>query len=116
MLDRTKMSPGLSPQRVWVPERGSDQGERSIVYVTERRRRVIGAIVIGLSLVVAIAIRVANAPAGLLLLAFAITVIGGAYAAGGRAGFYEVADDGSLGEFLGKSKPELGSMRGMRVP
>jgi len=36
-----------------------------------------------------------------LLLAWA----GVAYAGGGRTGFYEVNDDGGLGEYLGRSKP-----------
>jgi hypothetical protein len=48
-------------------------------------------------------------------LALFIMVPGGAYALGGESGFYEVAEDGSLGEFLGRTKPRLDSMRGMRA-
>jgi hypothetical protein len=45
-----------------------------------------------------------------------IEVIGGLYLAGGkRGGFYVLTQDGSLGEYLGKTKPDLKSMRGTKV-
>jgi hypothetical protein len=116
MVDRTKMPAELWVHRVWVPDGGPQRGGRAIVYVTERRRRIVGGALIGLGLVVVLATVAVHAPTGLLVLALVISVAGGVYAAGGRSGFYEVAQDGSLGEFLGTSKPELGSMRGMRIP
>jgi hypothetical protein len=115
MLDRTKMPRNLWAHRVWVPADGTNRSERSIVYVTERRRRVIGGVVLGLGVVLVLATPLVHAPIGVLMVGLVISVIGGIYAASGRSGFYQVAEDGTLGEFLGRSKPELGSMRGMKV-
>jgi hypothetical protein len=112
MLDRTKM-PGFVAHRVWIPN--DSQARPSIVYVTERRRRLIGGLLIALALVVMLVIAVTSAPAGLVVIALFIIVPGGAYALGGDSGFYEVAQDGSLGEFLGKAKPDLRAMRGTKV-
>jgi hypothetical protein len=45
-----------------------------------------------------------------------VEAIGGLYLSGGkRSGFYVLAPDGSLGEYLGRNKPDLRSMRGTRV-
>jgi hypothetical protein len=115
MLDRTKMPPNLWAHRLWVPNAGSDRGARTIAYVTERRRRMVGGVILVLGFVLVLAMPLAHAPVGLLMVGLVMSVVGGVYAAGGRSGFYEVAEDGSLGEFLGRSKPELGSMRGMKV-
>ena|ERR1700674_417567 len=112
MVNRAKM-PGFVAYRVWVPN--DSQARPSIVYVTERRRRLIGGLLITLALVVMLAIAVTSAPAGLVVIALFIMVPGGAYALGGDSGFYEVAEDGSLGEFLGKAKPDLRAMRGTKV-
>ncbi len=114
MFDRAK-TPGFAAYRLWVPDEATDPGRRSIVYVTERRRRLIGGALIGLGLVVMLAIAAVHAPSGLVVLALFIMVPGGAYALGGESGFYEVAGDGSLGEFLGRTKPDLRAMRGMRA-
>ena len=112
MVDPAKI-PGFIAHRVWVPN--DSQARPSIVYVTERRRRLIGGALIALAFVVALAIVVTSAPIGLVVIALFIMVPGGAYALGGDSGFYEVAGDGSLGEFLGKAKPDLRSMRGTKV-
>jgi hypothetical protein len=54
-----------------------------------------------------------------LLLIWTLGVFSGAgavdYTNGGRSRYYEVAKDGSLGNYLGKAKPDLHSMRGMSV-
>jgi hypothetical protein len=51
------------------------------------------------------------------LTALFLEVLGGLYAASGqRSGFYEVAPDGSLGDYLGRKRPDLNSMRGIKVP
>jgi hypothetical protein len=48
--------------------------------------------------------------------ALILEVIGGLYLTGGkRGGFYVLAPDGGLGEYIGKSKPDLRSMRGTKV-
>jgi hypothetical protein len=114
MIDRSKV-PGFAAHRVWIPDETSASGKRSIVYVTERRRRLIGGLLIALALVVMLAIVLTSAPIGLIVIALFIMVPGGAYALGGDSGFYEIAEDGSLGEFLGKAKPDLRSMRGTKV-
>lgn len=113
MLDRAKM-PGFAAHRVWVPDAGSSPARRSIVYVTERRRRLIGGVLLAVGLIVMLAIAVTGAPFGLLVIALLLVVPGGGYALGGDSGFYEVAEDGSLGEFLGRAKPDLQSMRGVK--
>ena len=114
MIDRAKL-PDFTVHRAWVPDGTSSSARRSIVYVTERRRRLIGGLLIALALVVIVAIFLTSAPSGLLLIALLIVVPGGGYALGGDSGFYEIAEDGSLGEFLGRAKPDLHSMRGTKV-
>lgn len=116
MLDRTKMPPQFAAHRVWVPDGSSDRHRRPIVYVTERRRRLIGGALAVLGFLVILVTGAVHASVALIVLGLVTSVIGGGYAAGGRSGFYEVAEDGRLGEFLGRSKPELGSMRGAKVP
>jgi len=113
VLDRTKMPPDLSAHQVWVSATASDR--RPIAYVTERRRRLIGASVAVLAFVVMVVLGLAHlfylAPAALV-----VAAIGGGYALGGRSGFYEVAEDGSLGKFIGRSRPDdIVSMRRTRV-
>ena len=114
VIDRAKI-PGFAAHRVWVPDGCSAPARRSIVYVTERRRRLIGGLLLALGLVVMLAIAVTNSPGWLLVIALLFIVPGGGYALGGDSGFYEVAEDGSLGEFLGRTKPDLRSMRGTKV-
>jgi hypothetical protein len=114
MLDRAKM-PRFSARRIWVPDEASSQAGPPIVYVTEHRRRLIGGLLIGLGLMVMLAIAVTSLPSGLLVIALLLIVPGGAYALGGESGFYEVAEDGSLGEYLGRTQPDLRSMRGTKV-
>jgi hypothetical protein len=50
-----------------------------------------------------------------MLVGLAISVIGGVYGAGGRSGFYQITAEGRLGEFLGRTRPDLRSMRRMNV-
>jgi hypothetical protein len=115
MLDRTKLPPTLVVHRVWAPEAGSDRGLRPVAYVTERRRRLVGGLLVALGFVTLVVLLAAHAPSFTAILGMAISVAGGWYGLGGESGFYEVREDGSLGEFLGRTKPELGSMRGMKV-
>ena len=75
----------------------------------------IGLVAIVLGVIVGLTIWVVHAPLILLLPLVAIGAAVTDYSNGGRSGFYEVAADGSLGEFLGRAKPNLDSMRGMRV-
>jgi hypothetical protein len=115
VFDRTNLPPDLWVHRAWVPEGGSARGGRSIVYVTERKGRLIGGTLAVLGFLVILVTGAVHAPVTLIVLGLVISVMGAMYAAGGRSGFYEVAEDGSLGEFLGRAKPRLDSMRGMRA-
>jgi hypothetical protein len=110
VLDKTKIPPDLVVRRVWVPERDSDP-RPPIAYVSDRRRRVAGAVLIALGVILGLAALVTRTAFWLAFVPLLIAWAGVAYASGGRTGFYEVDDDGGLGEYLGRSRPELGSMR-----
>jgi hypothetical protein len=112
MLDKSKLPTELMANRVWVSVRDSD--DRAVAYVTERRRRMIGGALMLAGMLVMLAIVVLRSRAELVVIAIGIALAGAAYANGGRSGFYEVEADGSLGEYLGRAKPELSSMRGSR--
>ncbi|MGZ3415831.1 MAG: hypothetical protein ACXVAT_18590 [Isosphaeraceae bacterium] len=116
MLDRTKVPPDLVVHRVWTPEGTAAGRVRPVAYATERRRRLMGGLLVGLGLVMLVVLFLVQAPSYLAILGVAISVAGGWYALGGESGFYEVREDGGLGEFLGRTKPDLGSMRGVKVP
>lgn len=112
MLDKKKLPPDLAANRVWVSVRDSD--DRAIAYITERRRRLIGGAAAVAGLVLILVILVSHAPVGVLVVGVGISLAGALYGNGGRSGFYEVESDGSLGPYLGRSRPELSSMRGVR--
>jgi hypothetical protein len=102
---------------VWTPA-GDQNGRHRVVYVTERaRRRAAGAVIV--LVVVAVMSALLAATATVVGWAAALAAACGAMAAvyqrGGRAGFYEIDHDGSLGEFLGRTKPDLSSMRRTRA-
>jgi len=118
-LDRNKLQPDFQPHRVWIPAAASARSGHSVVFVTERRRRVIGLPIATLVLIGLFAVWLAHLPMDWMLAIWTPLVFMGAgaidYANGGRSGYYEVARDGSLGNYLGKAKPDLHSMRGMFV-
>ena len=112
-LDRTKVPSDLWPRRIRVPVSG---GKPSLVEVTDRKRLVIGAAIMLLGFVVVVAVRATHVHWAYAVTALILEVIGGLYLAGGkRGGFYVLAPDGSLGEYLGHDKPDLKSMRGTKV-
>ncbi|HEV2032987.1 MAG TPA: hypothetical protein VGU71_02120 [Candidatus Dormibacteraeota bacterium] len=115
MLDKSRIPSGLVVHRVWVPKSDSDR-RRPIVYVSERRRRIIGAVLIALGVVLGLAVLVARGAFWLAFVPLLIAWSGVAYAGGGRTGFYAVNDDGGLGQCLGRSRPEVGSMRPTKPP
>lgn len=110
MLDKSKLPSGLVVHRVWVREDASAT-RRSIAYVGERRRRIVGTILIALGVIFALAVLVARTEFWIAFLSLLIAWGGVAYGGGGRTGFYEVGDDGGLGDYLGRSMPEVDSMR-----
>ncbi|GAC1495074.1 MAG: hypothetical protein NVS1B1_13020 [Candidatus Limnocylindrales bacterium] len=115
MLDRTKVASDLWIQRLWVPD-GSVPGQRPLALITDKRRLIIGGAIMLVGFAVVIVARAVHAPWTVALAALILEVVGGLYAAGGnRSGYYEVAPDGSLGDYLGRKKPEVGSMRGMKA-
>ena len=113
MLDRSKIPSSLAVHRVWVPERDSDR-RRPVAYVGDRRRRTIGVILIALGVVAALAVLLTRAAFWLAFVPLLVAWAGAAYAGGGRTGFYEGDDDGGLGEYLGRSKPDFSSMRAVK--
>lgn len=115
MLDRTKIPSDLWVQRVWVPD-GSAPGRRPIALITDRRRLVIGGGIMVLGFIVVIAAKALHFSWSVAMSALFLEVIGGLYAAGGRSGYYEVAADGSLGQYLAKRKPDLRTMRATKIP
>jgi hypothetical protein len=116
MLDRTKVPSDLWVQRMWVPD-GSAPGRRPLALVTDKRRLMIGGAIMLVGFAVVIGARALHFPWAVALLALVLEVVGGLYAAGGqRSGFYEVAPDGSLADYLGRKQPDLKSMRGIKVP
>ena len=115
VLDRNKMPPDLRAHRVWIDEINSDP-RPSIAYVTETRRRMIGGAVAVLGFLMIVAIPLAHLPYFLALVGLGVSAIGGTYSLGGRSGFYEVAEDGSLGKYVGRRRPDdIIGMRGSRV-
>jgi len=110
VVDKTKIPSGLVVHRVWVPEGESDR-RRPIAYVSERRRRSAGVMVVALGVLLGLAVLVETGYFWLAFVSLLIAWAGVAYAGGGRTGFYEVNDDGGLGEYLGRSRPELASTR-----
>jgi hypothetical protein len=111
-LDQTKVPPDLWARRIWVPQSG---GKPSLVEVTDRKRLQYGALIMLLGFAVVVVVKAMNLHWAFAVSFLILEVIGGLYLAGGkRGGFYVLAPDGSLGEYLGKNKPDLKSMRGIK--
>ena len=107
MLDPSRLPSGLVVHQVWAPIDERDD-RRPVAHVGDRRRRNVGVALIALGVLVGLLARLAFwfAFAGLL-----IALSGVAYASGGRTGFYEVTEDGGLGDYLGRAQPDLRKMR-----
>ncbi len=111
-LDRAKVPPDLWARRIWVPENANNP---SLVEVTDRKRLQYGAVVMLLGFAVVVVVKAMNLHWAFAVSFLILEVIGGLYITGGkRGGFYELAPDGSLGDYLGKNKPDLKSMRGVK--
>ncbi len=110
MVDKTKIPTSLVVDRVWIPMFDSDP-RRPIAHVGDRSRRIAGAVMIALGAVLGGAVVIANSAVWVAFAALLIAWTGVAYATGGRTGFYEVSEDGGLGEYLGRSRPDLSQMR-----
>jgi len=84
--------------------------------LTDRTRLMIGAVIMLLGFVVVVAVRAEHLHWAYAVSALILEVIGGLYLTGGkRGGFYVLTPEGGLGEYIGKNKPDLRSMRGTKV-
>ena len=111
-LDRAKVPPDLWARRIWVPENANNP---SLVEVTDRKRLQYGAVVMLLGFAVVVVVKAMNLHWAFAVSFLILEVIGGLYITGGkRGGFYVLAPDGGLGQYLGKNKPDLKSMRGVK--
>ena len=110
MVDKSKLPRHLAVQRLWVPKDVSDT-RRPIAYVSDSRRRRAGAALIAAGVLLAVAVLVTRAAIWVAFVALLVAWAGVAYGGGGRTGYYEVTDDHGLGECLGRSRPDLRSMR-----
>jgi hypothetical protein len=110
VVDKKKIPSVLVVHRVWVPEDKSDH-RRPIAYVSERRWRIAGAALIALGVLLGLAVLVARGASWPAFVPLLIAWAGGVYGGGGRTGFYEVNEEGGLGAYLGRSRPQLASMR-----
>jgi hypothetical protein len=105
LVDKSKLAGDLWVRMTWAPKDGAEADERPIALITDRRRWVIGLIPVVLGILLLSALFLAHVPLVLLLLPMAIAVAGARYGGGGKAGYYEVNKDGSLGDFLGRKIP-----------
>src|ERR1700681_472741 len=111
-LDPTKVPSDLWARRIWVPLSGS---KPSLVEVTDRKRLQYGAVIMLLGFAVVVAVKAMNLHWAFAVSFLILEVIGGLYITRGkRGGVYVLAANGSLGEYLGKNKPHLKSMRGIK--
>jgi hypothetical protein len=116
VVDKSKLPEDLWVRMVWSPKDDSDPEERPVVLVGERRRWRIGLVAAILGTLLLIPLAVVHVPIILLPLPMVLALAGARYGAGGRSGYYEVRDDGSLGDFLGRKTPlGLSAMRRTRA-
>jgi len=112
VLDKSKVPRDLWVRMTWTPKDGSEPDDRPIVLITDRRRWMIGLIPAVLGILLLSALFLARVPAVLLILPSAVIIAAARYGSGGQAGYYEVKEDGSLGDFLGRKVPPV--LREMR--
>lgn len=112
MVDKSKLSADLWLRMVWAPQASTDPDDRPIALVVDRKRFWISAIPMTLGLLAAIALLLVHASPALVLPLLAVLFVAYRYARGGQSGYYEVREDGSLGDFLGSQIPA--ALKGMR--
>jgi hypothetical protein len=115
-VDKARLPPDLWARRLWVPDAASSRGQPALVEVTDRKRLIVGALIMAAGFLVVVAVRAAQLHWAFAVSALILEVIGGLHLTGGRkSGFYVLAPDGGLGDYLGKNKPDLKKMRGTKV-
>jgi len=90
-----------------VPQPSADPDCRPIVLVSDRRRWLAGGIPLVLAALAAVALAILRASPLLVLLLIVAALAAYSYATGGKTGYYELRQDGSIGEFLGKRVPPV---------
>jgi hypothetical protein len=105
MLDKAKLPADLWVRMTWAPKDPPGIQDRPITLVSDRRRWVIGLIPTILGGILLVTLALLHAPLAVLVLPMVVSVIGARYAAGGPSGYYEVREDGSLGDYLGRKVP-----------
>lgn len=105
MIDKSRLPAGLWVRTVWAPDASTDPDDRPIALVTDRQRFWISMIPMLLAFLVGTALALFNAPRLLLIPALLVFALSYQYGLRGRTGFYEVSEDGSLGDFLGRRVP-----------
>lgn len=116
VIDRTKLPDDLWVRMTWAPKDSSGIQERPITLVSDRRRWLIGLIPVGLAGLLLIALALLHAPLVALIIPILVSVVGARYAASGSAGYYEIREDGTLGDFLGRKTPiGLSEMRRVKA-
>jgi hypothetical protein len=110
LLDKAALPWGLVADAVWLPRTDSD-ARPAIAHVVDRGRPLVGATLIAVGSALGLASMLLGSPFWVTFAPFLAAWAGAAYGASGRTGFYEVADSGRLGRYLGRKAPDLGSMR-----
>src|SRR5579872_4242624 len=109
MVDVNRVPAHLVVLRIWNPDAAStDRG--AIAYAFERKRRQAGAVLIVALFLMLLGGLLFHVPA-LATVVFLAALLGAGYCFGGSTGFYEINDDGSLGEYLGR----MASLKGMHA-
>jgi hypothetical protein len=112
VVDKAKLPSGLRVQMVWDPETTTDPEDRPIALVRDNTRLWISTIPMLLAFLVGSALALLTTQRLLLIPVLAVFALGYQYGLRGRTGYYEVSEDGSLGEFLGLKTPlGLSAMR-----
>src|SRR2546427_11762763 len=81
-----------------------------VVYVTERRRRRVGAYVAMLGLGLSIVLIVSDGPVLLILAGLVAAGVGASHGLGGDSGVFLGPRGGEGGNFLGRRRPNLGNL------
>jgi hypothetical protein len=112
VIDNAKLPSGLRVQMVWAPETTTDPEDRPIALVRDNKRLQIATIPMLLAFLVGGAVALMTTQRLLLIPPAVIFGLSYQFGLRGRTGYYEVAEDGSLGEFLGLKTPlGLSAMR-----
>jgi hypothetical protein len=92
---------------MWVPQTTRDPDDRPIVLISDRRRLWLAGIPMLLVFALAVAVAILRGPGWLLIALVLVEFLIAWLARGGKAGYYEVRRDGTLGDYLGNRMPAV---------